>query len=319
MKGTNVMKRALLVLAMVAALGCATTGSHPHGRVGATAIAPPIFQVIPAAMDPSVTGLPAAVGTIVQNSGSLSAWVKTGSDATAWQSFPTTGGGLTPIADQTTLANVSGGSANPTATTAAQMRTMLGIVSTMPNNQIIGNVSGSTAAPGAVMVEDTVVVSGSAVASLSLAGAFGGINGDVDGHYTISCAIATPSGSNAVGYIFKPNNTSANQFQFVQINSGTSVATSAATNLNLINSGTTNAGWLDIRMEFEAKTGSGARHFESRAVTYDGTTTTVTKLYIGDGVWNDSSTVVTDMVIAASSGNNIGVGTTCFVRRFVGG
>jgi hypothetical protein len=81
------MRRILLFLALLASAGCGDNGPPTHGKVGA--LAPGQFRTIPASYDPSVTGYPGAVGDIVQNAGSTSAWVRSGPNNTDWQSFPT--------------------------------------------------------------------------------------------------------------------------------------------------------------------------------------------------------------------------------------
>ena len=64
---------------------------HQPRPVGA--IAPGRFPQIPFGYDPSASGWPGAVGDIVQNAGSTSAWVRNGTADTAWQAFPGSGGG----------------------------------------------------------------------------------------------------------------------------------------------------------------------------------------------------------------------------------
>jgi hypothetical protein len=81
------MKRSLLVIAAIAAIaGCTTPPEHKVGAVSGGQ-----FHTIPASYDPSVSGWPAAVGDIVQNAGSLQAWVRFGSNDTDWRTFPSAG------------------------------------------------------------------------------------------------------------------------------------------------------------------------------------------------------------------------------------
>lgn len=80
------MRRLLLFLALVAAAGCGPAAPTEH-RMGAAG--PPPGRVIPAAYDPSVSGLSGAVGEIVYVNGGTAAWVRTGINNTDWQSFPT--------------------------------------------------------------------------------------------------------------------------------------------------------------------------------------------------------------------------------------
>jgi hypothetical protein len=239
------------------------------------------------------------------------------------------GSGLTPIADQTTLANVSGSTANPSATSASAMRTMLGVkalplaltdVATIANGTVLANISGSTASPTAVQQEDVVTVTGSATSSWSLAGAFGGINGETDGRYRLECYLVFPASTNAVSYRFRPNNVGTGQFYVVMNNNGSTVTSGTvgdnATPFFIFNAGTTNAGVAVVTIEFEGKTGQ-LRHFHSAGMKYDATAT-VFGSYYTDGYWSDTSTPLTDMVLVPSSGSNIGVGSRCKVRRNVG-
>jgi hypothetical protein len=90
---------------LLAATGCKPT-AH---KAGVTALSPPVFQMIPFGYDPSISGLAGAVGNIVQNSGALTAWVKTGSDSKAWAAFPSTGGGGTVSSATAPLSIADGG------------------------------------------------------------------------------------------------------------------------------------------------------------------------------------------------------------------
>ncbi len=236
------------------------------------------------------------------------------------------GGGLSPIADQTTLANISGGTANPTATTAAQMRTMLGVkalplaytdIATIPNGTQLANVSGSTAAASAFQSEDIVDSGASAVASMSLAAAFGGLNGDADGGYHADCNIVLPASSNGVGFSLKPNNVATNQAGEVFVGTSSAVA-SAVTTFRIMNAGTVNAGSMHCMIDIAAKSGR-VRQFRTDCFKQDPTAGSGSYTdYIDHGAWNDTATNLTDIVIAADSGNNIGAHSICTIRRFVG-
>src|SRR6185369_6685465 len=97
--------RILPLLALLVVVGCKENGPQRMGT--SVNIAPTgIFQVIPATMDPNVSNLPAAVGTIVQNAGGGNAWVK-GSDG-IWVAFPGGGGSGQGIVDGGVLSPLSG-------------------------------------------------------------------------------------------------------------------------------------------------------------------------------------------------------------------
>ena len=112
----------LWVVLVVAALagGCRKHGAPVpwHQPVPVGAVSPGQFHTIPFGYNPSVSGWPGAVGDIVQNAGSTSAWVRSGTADTAWVAFPQTsidggsgggiaqdGGVLTPLAGVGTVAN----------------------------------------------------------------------------------------------------------------------------------------------------------------------------------------------------------------------
>lgn len=128
---TRAMKWVLAcgLLVGCAVVGCfAKNGKAPH-RVGAVSAG--IFHTIPFDYNPSVSGWPGAVGDIVQNAGSTSAWVRTGTADTAWQAFPGSGGGSGTIADGGVAAPLSGN-----GSTASP----LGI--SIADQTVLGNVSG---------------------------------------------------------------------------------------------------------------------------------------------------------------------------------
>jgi hypothetical protein len=82
--------RAIVVATALAVVGC-SGGAPNHGKVAA--VSPGQFRTIPAGYNPSVSGWPGAVGDIIQNAGSLSAWTRFGVNNTDWQAFPGSGGG----------------------------------------------------------------------------------------------------------------------------------------------------------------------------------------------------------------------------------
>lgn len=182
------MKRALSILLTIAALGCATTSGGPH-RLGVT---PPTGHVVYS--DPTTgAGFDAAIGEIVQLSGGSKAWIKTTSSPTGWLSVATigTGGGLSPIADQTTLANVSGSTADPSATSVGQMQTMLGIQSPGAIAVTGGTMSGVTD-PDFMPFKEYTFNPGTAANFINVTG----LNGDADGDYSIECKIISAAANN---------------------------------------------------------------------------------------------------------------------------
>src|SRR5579863_9676288 len=79
--------------AALLAMGCHRSAPQPtpipwHQPTPVGAVSPGQFHVIPFGYNPSVSGWPGAVGDIVQNAGSTSAWVRNGTADTAWQTFP---------------------------------------------------------------------------------------------------------------------------------------------------------------------------------------------------------------------------------------
>lgn len=92
MKRTLGFASALLLSTMVLAGGCRKqpTPMPWHQPVPVGAVAPGQFHTIPFGYNPSVSGWPGAVGDIVQNAGSTSAWVRNGTADTAWIVFPQT-------------------------------------------------------------------------------------------------------------------------------------------------------------------------------------------------------------------------------------
>jgi hypothetical protein len=87
-----------LVVALAIVISGCNSQKTEH-RVGGFA---PSGRVI--SFDPSVNGLDAAVGDVVQLSGGTAAWVKTGTGLTAWQTFP---GASTVSTDSTLTGNGS--------------------------------------------------------------------------------------------------------------------------------------------------------------------------------------------------------------------
>lgn len=90
-------------------------------------LAIPVSSIVTA--DPTqAPGLKAPIGYIVYKSDGTAVWSKTSSSDTGWTSGIGGGGsGLTPIADQTVLGNISGSAAAPSALSAAQILTLIGV------------------------------------------------------------------------------------------------------------------------------------------------------------------------------------------------
>jgi hypothetical protein len=102
MKRTHGFAAALVISIAVLTGGCR---KHPapipwHQPEPVGAVSPGQFHQIPFGYNPSVSGWPGAVGDIIQNAGSTSAWVRNGTADTAWIVFPQTsidagsGGGI---------------------------------------------------------------------------------------------------------------------------------------------------------------------------------------------------------------------------------
>jgi hypothetical protein len=86
------MIRRLVTIALVGFVAAGSGCKPAPAKKMGSALAPPSFRQV--GIDPSVVGLAGAVGEIVSGAGSTTAWVKFDVNATDWQAFPGTSGGV---------------------------------------------------------------------------------------------------------------------------------------------------------------------------------------------------------------------------------
>lgn len=153
---------------------------------------------------------------------------------------------------------------------------------------------------GVVLVNDTVVTADTTSVT------FSALTGNTDIIYMLSGRIKNPLGVTC-RYDWRPNNTATNQISF-----------RATTNYATLVLGTAEAGGM---VSFVATIAAAANpNSIATARTYSGTTTETTTVPAASGgaiggVWNETATEITSIVVVASVAGGIGNGTTLALLR----
>ena len=267
-----------------------------HQPVPVGAVAPGQFHTIPFGYNPSVSGWPGAVGDIVQNAGSTSAWVRSGTADTAWVVFPQTsidggsgggiaqdGGVLTPLAGVGTVANPL---SIPAATPDAG-----GYLSATDKAKL------NTISPS---LDYFVALSGAAT-SITLTG----LNGNADGGYWIDFCGQTAAVS-AAGWQFEPNGVTTNLNAF---SSDGKVGGSSRTDWFFANTGLYGFGsgaLFCAQGHMTARTGR-LRQFQVEGFTNDSNKESLKIV----GQWGDTTTNLTSLSVVSNQANGLtNTGTT---------
>lgn len=166
---------------------------------------------------------------------------------------------------------------------------------------------------GLILVSSQVVT-GSAVSSVT----FSGLNGDVDKNYAIVSFVKITAASGQKFIVFKPNglttNLSTTRYQAIANSHAASLLSSTLAVLTEGYNGTESSSRTDIN----ARTG-GLRHFCTNSSTYyiTSASTAVNTLYRNLGIWLQSSTNITSLVIASSDGSSsIAVGSEFYLYKY---
>jgi len=267
------MKRFVgLVLVVAALLGCEANpvpkkygAAQPPGRI--------------VTFDPSVQGLSGAVGEVVYQSGGAAAWVKNGTGNTAWQTFPTAGGG--------------------TITTDA----------TLTGAGTVGSPLGINPATVSVM-SDVVAIAAGSQTDLTVSG----LAGETDGDYEIDFNLIV-QGAGTITFYLRPFGASDANMLSDTITSNTNVLQSFPAQNGWV-LGYVSSGGVQMRFTGRAfmtsKSGQW-RFYESQA--RETRTNPIYEQDISVGHSSDTTTTVTDVSIHADVASAIRVGSKMKIRK----
>lgn len=302
------MKRLLSILLVGFALfGCGPQSAAPT-RVG-IATPPPSGRTI--TFDPSVVGLPAAIGTTVYDSAGVISWTKYAVSNTAWRPVPVsplvTGdpsqapGLKAPIGFTVTM---NDGTASWIKKTSSDTGWVINPVVTTDAGGGGGSacitVDGGTCAPITLSPDHFVALSGAAT-SITLSG----LNGNAEGGYWIDFCGQTALVS-AAGWQFMPNGLATNLNAFA---ADGKVGGSSRTDWFFANSGLygfSSGTLFCVQGHMTARTGR-VRQFQVEGFTND---TNKESLKIV-GQWGDTTTNLTSMTVQSNQANGLtNTGTT---------
>ncbi len=191
------------------------------------------------------------------------------------------GGGLTAIADQTALANTSGGSAVPVGTAGLPLLRLI--------------MKGSSV---------RIDVVGAPVTNIDFAGLAGDTDGDYEGEFWCPSLLDQ--------LVLQPQNLTTNQeFTGQKIQFGTGAVSSTFATFFLLADGIT-AGGTAGHWTLKSKSGQGNRRFTADFYDTDGASNYTWDL---DGWWTDTATVLDKIRIHCNTAVGIPVGSWFTLRK----
>lgn len=305
-----------------------------HQPVPVGAVAPGQFHTIPFGYNPSVSGWPGAVGDIVQNAGSTSAWVRNGTADTAWVVFPQAGGGggtvksaVLPlqITDAGAVQVVDGGIQSSSAV-AITGGTMSGVTITnssldllslpsMAASTFLCNTTGGTTTPTACSTQQTdSLLVHEYYQKLGTAGnvlTVSGLNGDTDGEYLVDGLFFVSAGGTSLKFQIQTADTNLSGFS-----SNLLVGGVATTNCSIAQASQNPATFSSSdTIYFQGRINARSGYTRFMALQMWGTkggSTTAWNFYC---FWNDSSTVMTSMSLASSLSTGLAAGSRLRLLR----
>jgi hypothetical protein len=169
--------------------------------------------------------------------------------------------------------------------------------------------SGGGGGGGLVLVEKKLITSNSTTVT------FSSLDGDTDEVYRLVCRLINNSGG-TTKYTLQPNGVTTNQSSAFRYDTHDLPRTIAATlQLSDNSADVTNGTWLTITIDFWAKKNPNSvaaiRQFHAQI----GVAPAASLAHVA-GVWNETATNVTSLVVAAANTNGIGNGSTMALYKY---